>query len=1159
MTERIGANGEVLEPLDEDSLDEAMSVLAATGVGAVAIGFLHAYANPEHERRARDRVEERHPGLPVAISSEVAPEIREFERISTTVANAFLKPLAERYVERLAERVAAHGIGCRLLLMLSSGGLTDVDEARRFPVRMLESGPAAGAIAAAWFGARAGHDDLLAFDMGGTTAKLCLVDGGEPLVTHAFEACRERRFIPGSGLPLRISALELIEIGAGGGSIARVDELGLLKVGPESAGSEPGPACYGRGGGEPTVTDADLVLGYLDAESFAGGSMPLCREAAAAALASLESRSGLAGFELARGVFDVVTENMVSAARVHIAERGRDPRRYVLLATGGAGPVHAWYLAARLGIERVVCPPSAGVASALGLLLAPARADRVATVAEPLAALDWTRFEATYRRLEGECRSVLAHTGLDAGAGRGRPLRGPPVPRPGLRARRRAARGTVRTGIIGRHRGRVPAGLRTGLLPGAPGSRNRGGERPGRRPDGRGGAGGAGPPRGHARRRGTRGPKGQPARVLPGVRRTGRDSGLRPIRASSRRPLSGSRHRRGARVDGGGRPGRVVRDRRRGEPRDDPGDGRRARPGRSGGGGPPAVSGRPLDAASLEVLWTRLVSITDEAAAALVRTSFSTIVRESHDFSCVLTDAQGRSIAQATDSIPSFISTLPRTVRHFLGEFPAETLAPGDVLVTNDPWMGTGHLPDICVAKPVFQGGALLGFAASTAHAPDIGGRVRSPEAREIFEEGLQIPIMKLLSEGRPNETLLKLLARNVRTPELTAGDLWAQVTALGLMESRLVGLAREYGMESLDGLSNEIRGRTEAAMRSAIRTIPDGCHRAALETDGFDEPLRIELALDIAGDRAVFDSAGTSPQVDRAINLPLCYTEAMSAYAIKCVAAPEVPNNGGSLEAVTVRAPERSLVNPVYPAPVVSRALTGHFIPSLALAALARAIPERVMAMAGSPLWSITQAGVDEAGKPFSNLFFFNGGMGATASRDGESCLSWPSNISSTPTEVIEKLSPLRVLHRGLVPGSGGAGRRRGGLGQEIRLLNTSPAPTVAFLSAERVRIPAEGIGGGGPGATGAVEINGLPVDPKVQHLLQPGDVVTLRTPAAAAMALPPPATRIRRPETAPSATPESARARLPSLATSRKDAVSSPFGREFGHCVRGGNRSVK
>ena len=415
-TERVGANGEVLERLDLHSLDDAASRLVRTGVDAVAIGFLHAYANPEHERRARDRLAERHPGLSVTISSEVAPEIREFERVSTTVANAYLMPLAARYVERLAERIAACGIGCRLLLMLSSGGLTDTDEARRFPVRMLESGPAAGAIAAAWFGGRAGHDDLLAFDMGGTTAKLCLVDGGEPLVTHTFEACRERRFIPGSGLPLKISALELIEIGAGGGSIARVDELGLLKVGPQSAGSEPGPACYGRGGRDPTVTDADLVLGYLDPAFFAGGDMRLSPDAAAVALASLETRSGLAGVDLARGIFEVVTETMASAARVHIAERGRDPRRYVLLATGGAGPVHAWYLAARLGIGRVVCPPSAGVASALGLLLAPARADRVATVAESLDSLDWERFEATYREIEEECRSVLAHTGLDPGA-----------------------------------------------------------------------------------------------------------------------------------------------------------------------------------------------------------------------------------------------------------------------------------------------------------------------------------------------------------------------------------------------------------------------------------------------------------------------------------------------------------------------------------------------------------------------------------------------------------------------------------------------------------------------------------------------------------------------------------------------------------------------
>ena len=311
--------------------------------------------------------------------------------------------------------MAARGIGCRLLLMLSSGGLTDVEEARRFPVRMLESGPAAGAIAAAWFGARAGHDDLLAFDMGGTTAKLCLVDGGEPLVTHMFEACRERRFIAGSGLPLRISALELIEIGAGGGSIARVDELGLLKVGPESAGSEPGPACYGLGGRKPTVTDADLVLGYLDPESSSPAETcvfvpmrpwpPSLR---------WRRRAGSPEVALARGIFDVVTETMASAARVHIAERGRDPPPLRAARDGrrGSGPCLVSPPQSSAS-RRVVCPPSAGVASALGLLLAPARGGPGGDGSRaPLDRLDWGRFEATYRRLEEECRSVLAQAGL---------------------------------------------------------------------------------------------------------------------------------------------------------------------------------------------------------------------------------------------------------------------------------------------------------------------------------------------------------------------------------------------------------------------------------------------------------------------------------------------------------------------------------------------------------------------------------------------------------------------------------------------------------------------------------------------------------------------------------------------------------------------------
>ena len=303
------------------------------------------------------------------------------------------------------------GVAGNFFLMLSNGGLTHVAEAKRAPVQLLESGPAAGALAGAWFGRNAGLPRVLAFDMGGTTAKLALVDGGEPLVAWGFEAARARRFLRGSGLPIQIATIELIEIGAGGGSIARRSELGTLNVGPDSAGADPGPACYARGGDSPTVTDADLLLGYLDAEFFLGGAMRIDAARAAQAMRGLGDALGIDSQRTAFGVHDVVNENMVGAARVAIAERGRVPHEYALMATGGAAPVHAWQVARKLGITRVVCPPGAGVGSTIGMLMAPARVDRVASLNVPLAAADWREVARIFARLDAEAEAVIADTG----------------------------------------------------------------------------------------------------------------------------------------------------------------------------------------------------------------------------------------------------------------------------------------------------------------------------------------------------------------------------------------------------------------------------------------------------------------------------------------------------------------------------------------------------------------------------------------------------------------------------------------------------------------------------------------------------------------------------------------------------------------------------
>jgi len=416
--ERMNFDGSVKTPLDAGSVRVAANALVADGVTSVAISFLHAYANSAHEQEAAAIIQAAYPELAVSVSSDVAPEIREYERTSTALANAYIKPLARDYLDGIQAGLQKAGVEAPLLLMLSNGGLSDLVEAKRAPVALLESGPAAGALAAAWFGRDAAGGDVLAFDMGGTTAKLAVVDGGKPEVAYHFEAARQKRFAEGSGLPIRTSTIELIEIGAGGGSIARLDEIGLLKVGPDSAGSDPGPACYGLGGTAPTVTDANFALGLLDAESFAGGVMQIDMAAAEASLDGLAESANLSRAEIAQGIRDVVNETMASAARVHIAERGKDPRRYALLATGGGGPLHGADVARKLGLKRMISPASAGVASAIGLLIAPARVDRVATVAKRMDQLDWSEFEQTFARMEADARQVIAATGLNAESAR---------------------------------------------------------------------------------------------------------------------------------------------------------------------------------------------------------------------------------------------------------------------------------------------------------------------------------------------------------------------------------------------------------------------------------------------------------------------------------------------------------------------------------------------------------------------------------------------------------------------------------------------------------------------------------------------------------------------------------------------------------------------
>ena len=416
ICERINARGEILQVLDESSVARAIETLAAEEVEAVAIGFLHSFTNPAHEHRVGDAIARALPNIAVTLSSDVSPEMREYERFSTACANAYLQPMIGRYLANLERNLQRAGFRCPMLLMTSGGGITSVETAIRFPVRLVESGPAGGAIFASCVARQNGLDEVVSFDMGGTTAKICLIDKAQPQTARAFEVARIYRFLKGSGLPLRIPVIEMVEIGAGGGSIARVDTLGRIVVGPDSAGSDPGPVCYGRGGTEPTVTDADVVLGRIDPAAFSGGKMNLdVVSAKRVATERIGSKLDLATEHAALGISEIVDENMANAARVHAIESGKDLRSRTLIAFGGAAPLHAARVAEKLGIDHVLVPANAGVGSAIGLLRAPVAYEVVSGGFIRLSEFDASAANRLFSEMRLEAEAIVRRGAPDAG------------------------------------------------------------------------------------------------------------------------------------------------------------------------------------------------------------------------------------------------------------------------------------------------------------------------------------------------------------------------------------------------------------------------------------------------------------------------------------------------------------------------------------------------------------------------------------------------------------------------------------------------------------------------------------------------------------------------------------------------------------------------
>lgn len=506
----------------------------------------------------------------------------------------------------------------------------------------------------------------------------------------------------------------------------------------------------------------------------------------------------------------------------------------------------------------------------------------------------------------------------------------------------------------------------------------------------------------------------------------------------------------------------------------------------------------------IQILWNRLLSVVEEQAQTLVRTAFSTAAREAGDISAGVFDMKGRMLAQAVTGTPGHINSMARSVVHFLDAFPASTLKDGDILITNDPWKGTGHLFDLTVVTPIFLDGIAVALFACTTHVVDIGGLGVSAEGRQIYHEGLYIPLMHLAREGQMNEDLLGMVRANVREPVQVVGDIYALIACNETGGHRLVEMMREFGLPDLDMLGEEIISRSRRAMADVIAKLPQGSWSASMTIDGFEAPVTLAATLTIAGDRVLVDYTGTSGLSRYAINCPICYTDAYTAFGVKAALAPWIPNNTGTLDAVVVTAPENTIVNAPHPAAVYARSVIGHMLPDVVYGCLDQAMPDTVPAEGTSSLWNLSllaghglTGSEGSAVRAFNVTTFHSGGAGARPRQDGLSATPFPSGVRNVPVEITEAITPLVVWRKELRTGSGGPGRQRGGLGQRMEIASRDPAAFGIQARFERGEYPARGRSGGAPGGLGRLSLgSGAAMKVKGFQVIPAGDRLIVEMP---------------------------------------------------------------
>jgi N-methylhydantoinase B/oxoprolinase/acetone carboxylase alpha subunit/N-methylhydantoinase A/oxoprolinase/acetone carboxylase beta subunit len=1053
----------VIEPLEQAALDalgewvEGWIQTAPKTDWAIAVNLLFSYVNPAHEAEIGAYLTQRFPNTPVSLSHKVSPIWREYERATTTITDAFIKHIIERFVDGLTDALKDMSVAAPLALMKSNGGHVQSATAGEIPVQLLLSGLAGGVIAGRRFARDHAGGNAVTLDMGGTSCDVGLINNGDFGSTTEYEI--------EWGVPVSSLFIDYTTIGAGGGSIAYVDSGGLLRVGPRSAGAEPGPACYGKGGLEPTVTDANVVLGRLDPKFFLGGEVSLDGAAAQIAVAALGKQIGLSPNETALAILGTAAENMADAIRLMTVDRGIDHRDFALIAFGGAGPLHAVDVAAHLGMEHVIVPPNPGLLSALGTLLTELRVDRARTVMHRSDQVDFNLLNEQLRELSDESIAELKRDGLEGEA---------------------RITGYLNMRYLGQNFGEIVAldALRLDQV---------GFERALARLH-----------RQHEALYGYAfedkvveitevrmiglGEEGAEITLSGVTEGTLEPNSFRTIHFADLGEIETPVHRRdqlavGMRVSG---PALV-------EETDSttliPPDG--AIEVQADGSMmvdvPTLVERRDADGdlnvaddpVTLTVINNALKNICDEMASAMIRTAHSPIFSESRDFSCILFDRKLRMIGQA-EMNPAIICAGLHTIPLCVEELGEDSFEPGDVIVHNDPYRGQCHMPEHMFMKPVFLDGKIIGYAANIAHIAEIGGMAVgsfASTATEIFQEGLRLPPVKIMSRGEYVKDVWRIVMANHRTPDTTWGDFHALLGSLTTAERRMQEVVGKLGLDLFEEITDNLIDHAEKWMRSEIKKLPNGVYKFEdyFEDDGVeDKRYYFRAAVHIREDDIVVDLSESDPQARGPINVSYVATAAAGSTAVlQSIGARDVPLNSGCFRPIKVVAPPGTVANPVFPAPCVAGNTEGQpRIISAVQGALAQAIPERISAAEGGTACNILIGGTHpDTGDYYTHYQLDGGGWGGRIGKDGNSaqCIAHGSTIRATPIEVFETRYPMRTVEYALRPDSGGAGKWRGGLGVRRLFEVTAPEVTVSALL-DRTQEGPWGFDGGASGGPAGI-----------------------------------------------------------------------------------------